>query len=295
MGFFDFACSATSAVPISYEIRRPRFPCAKALIKDNEQLHLLAISPRFRPCCSKEKMTVDQFMNDIRYDRIVFCKSKDTKVPGEINTIVSMDTLASRLKQARKESGMSQDELAEKCGMTRGGIGHLETGRRNGATNLAQIADALGVNALWLAEGKGPKSAASLKTVRYAIDEFVADEGTNKKNNLSQELPFYDIGKPAGTLVDELQSRDIPPHIEQAIMALLQTCQKRDKKSQQHAPIFTDKEQKRHIRPTPKAIIAAALLFIKIPALRKYPSSLATTTPSGARRMPGICRYAFTQ
>lgn len=186
-------------------------------------------------------------MNDIRYDRIVFCKSKDTKVPWEINTIVSMDTLASRLKQARKESGMSQDELAEKCGMTRGGIGHLETGRRNGATNLAQIADALGVNALWLAEGKGPKSAASLKTVRYAIDGVVEDEGTNKKNSLSQELPFYDIGQPAGTLVDELQSRDIPPHIEQAIMALLQTCQKRDKKSQQHAPIFTDEDQKRHI------------------------------------------------
>ena len=114
-------------------------------------------------------------------------------------------------------------------------------------TKVFDLAMKVGCNGVWLRDGLGPKSAASLKTVRYAIDESVEDEGTNKKNNLSQELPFYDIGKPAGTLVDELQSRDIPPHIEQAIMALLQTCQKRDKKSQQHAPISTDEEQKRHI------------------------------------------------
>lgn len=160
-----------------------------------------------------------------------------------------METMSDRIIQALKDVQKNQSELARHVGVQSPSVNDWISGKTKTikGQNLLRAAEFLGVNPLWLAEGKGPKSAASLKTVRYAIDEFAEDEVTNKKNNLSQELPFYDVGKPAGTLVDELQSRDIPPHIEQAIMALLQTCQKRDKKPQQHAPIFTDEEQKRHI------------------------------------------------
>lgn len=48
-------------------------------------------------------------------------------------------------------------------------------------TKVFDLAMKVGCNGVWLRDGKGPKSAASLKTVRYAIDEFVEDEGTNKK------------------------------------------------------------------------------------------------------------------
>lgn len=174
---------------------------------------------------------MDQFMHEFKHKCVDMCKSNNTNVSGEGNTIVFMSTLASRLKEARKDKKLSQESLSRLLGADHGSfVGNVESGRNKSFSKIVQAAEVLGVNALWLAEGKGPKSAASLKMVRYAIDEAVEDEGINKKNNLSQELPFYDIGRPAGTLVDELQSRYIPPHIEQAIMALLQTCQKRDKK-----------------------------------------------------------------
>lgn len=172
---------------------------------------------------------MDQFISDIRYDCIVDCKQNDTKVANKINTIVSMETLASRLKSARDEAGLSQEELAAKVGMTRGGIGHLETGRRDGSTHLPKIADALGVNALWLAEGKGPKSAKSLQVVTEAIAEVNAAEDQAKRGHES-------------ALAAEIQARDIPDHIEQAIMALLSTCKLKPANQQPAEPRTNDLE-----------------------------------------------------
>lgn len=116
MDFLDFDCNATSAVPISYEIRRPRAPCAKALIKDSEQLHFWAISPRFRPCCSKEEMTLDQFMYEFKHKCVDMYKSNNTNVSGEGNAIVFMSTLASRPKEARKDKKLSQESLSRLLG-----------------------------------------------------------------------------------------------------------------------------------------------------------------------------------
>lgn len=196
-----------------------------------------------------------QSMSDIRYDCIVHCKSKDTKVPIIINTIVSMDTLAKRLKQARKESGMSQDELASKCGMTRGGIGHLETGRRDGTTNIAQIAYALGVNALWLIDGKGPKYPGHLDaTMSISEEDGKESASLDLRFNLPKNADFVADNKmdyvvpnnPSG-LTAELQSRIVPPHIETAIMALLQTCEKRGAKPTQNSQMFSVEEQRKNI------------------------------------------------
>ena len=68
-----------------------------------------------------------------------------------------MDTLATRLSQAREESGLSQTELAERAGCSQGLVGNLETSRQQSSAKLPRMAQVLGVEALWLAEGKGPK------------------------------------------------------------------------------------------------------------------------------------------
>lgn len=95
-------------------------------------------------------------------------------------------------------------------------------------TKVFDLAIKVGCNGIWLRDGTGPKSAASLKTVMDALDRTEEDQESDRKSNLSQKLPFDDGYKPATPLMSEIQSRDIPPHIEQAIMALLQTCKTRE-------------------------------------------------------------------
>ncbi len=75
-----------------------------------------------------------------------------------------MENLASRLKSARFAANMSQAKLAKLAGVSQGSIGMLETGQRNGSAAIAQIAQALGVSAIWLTEGKGEMTAQSAGT-----------------------------------------------------------------------------------------------------------------------------------
>ena len=72
-----------------------------------------------------------------------------------------MDTLAQRLKQTREEAHLSQTELAERAGCSQGLIGNLESGNQKTSSKLPRIAQVLGVEPLWLAEGKGPKRRAA--------------------------------------------------------------------------------------------------------------------------------------
>ena len=73
-------------------------------------------------------------------------------------------TLKDRLLEARKASGYSQRELAEKVGMKQSTYQALEavSGKSQGTTLLPQMAFVLGVNAYWLATGEGPKEQGSL-------------------------------------------------------------------------------------------------------------------------------------
>lgn len=72
-----------------------------------------------------------------------------------------MQTLSNRLIEARTERGWSQQMLADKAGVSQSLIGNLESGVQRGSTKLTKIADALGVSAHWLADGKGPKPAGA--------------------------------------------------------------------------------------------------------------------------------------
>lgn len=66
-----------------------------------------------------------------------------------------MNTLAKRLAWARLEKKMSQQELAKQAGVAQSTIGSLESGARLSARKITAIAEVLGVNAAWLADGKG--------------------------------------------------------------------------------------------------------------------------------------------
>lgn len=66
-----------------------------------------------------------------------------------------MSTLAERLKQARKEAGLSQAGLAKLVGTGQSTIGSIENGRNQSSGMLVDIARALDVNPDWLAHGRG--------------------------------------------------------------------------------------------------------------------------------------------
>jgi SOS-response transcriptional repressor LexA len=70
-------------------------------------------------------------------------------------------TFGTRLKQARREAGLTQKELATKAGIKQATISELENDKYQGSAFAPQLAAALGVNALWLANEKGLKHILS--------------------------------------------------------------------------------------------------------------------------------------
>lgn len=66
-----------------------------------------------------------------------------------------METLASRLKWAREQRGLTQAALAKAACMLTGRIADLEDGRRDQPRDLTSLAVALGVRPAWLESGQG--------------------------------------------------------------------------------------------------------------------------------------------
>lgn len=158
----------------------------------------------------------------------------NTNVFIDLNTIVFMSTLATRLREARKGKKMSQEALAKRLGADHGSlIGNVESGRNQSFSKIVQAAEILGVNALWLAEGKGPKFPTT-ETTATQFDQLIDDRHPHYRVEEAGS-PHYHVRAPVSQtetspehenqkLVNELLARRIPPHIQQSIMTLLQTC-----------------------------------------------------------------------
>jgi SOS-response transcriptional repressor LexA len=65
------------------------------------------------------------------------------------------DSLASRLKAARKAAGMNQEELEAASGVSQSDISKIERGKTLNPTGILDLARALGVNPFWLKTGEG--------------------------------------------------------------------------------------------------------------------------------------------
>jgi transcriptional regulator with XRE-family HTH domain len=98
-----------------------------------------------------------------------------------------MSGVGTRIKEMRKQRGMTQQELADASGMPRYKIGKIETDDRGvDATEMAFIADALGVapSAIVRSSGSGvlfrngaPRDPASIEAVRW-FEEYVKNSRT---------------------------------------------------------------------------------------------------------------------
>lgn len=95
-------------------------------------------------------------------------------VPSNKNpcTPLPMEQPGSRIRERRKELGLSQSELARKAGITYQAIQQVEAG--GGSKHLVPIAIALGVSAEWLQAGEGPKAPAPQPN-KHAFSEASTD------------------------------------------------------------------------------------------------------------------------
>lgn len=71
-----------------------------------------------------------------------------------------INSFRERLKYARTKKQYSQQELADKSGVSQSTIGSYESGERCSSRNIAQIAAVLGVSPYWLETGKGEENPA---------------------------------------------------------------------------------------------------------------------------------------
>ena len=72
-----------------------------------------------------------------------------------------MDGLAERLRDARRDRGLSQEQLARLVGVSRSAVAQWETGRSGQlGTHLSAVASALEIEVGWLLDGAERNSAS---------------------------------------------------------------------------------------------------------------------------------------
>lgn len=77
-----------------------------------------------------------------------------------------------RLKEERNLKGLSQQQLADAVGMQQPTLSALESGKTQSTSLIASFASKLGVNALWLETGRGPKYPEVSEPQSPSEDEY---------------------------------------------------------------------------------------------------------------------------
>lgn len=125
-----------------------------------------------------------------------------------------MENLAKRLLKKREEAGLSQAQLAAKAKLKNQSIiGMLESGARKSSSHIPAIANALGVESLWLSSGIGPETKANAKT--YELSEsamkvalLVNSLDQSKQDALLQFLTVEHIKQEGKELIESQQLSD---------------------------------------------------------------------------------------
>ena len=99
--------------------------------------------------------------------------------------MVIMETIAERLKHARKEKGWTQGQLATAAGVSQGAVGNIESGNRQSKSTLIELAEVLEVSYKWLSSGEGAMRESS----RHALTKHTPD---------SVSIPQYNTGGKMG-------------------------------------------------------------------------------------------------
>lgn len=81
---------------------------------------------------------------------------------------MSYEKFGARLQRLRERSGLTQAELAQRCGASHSSIGNWETGLRPTAKQIPRLAKALGVTVYYLRWGR-ERSDLRLDVIEHRI------------------------------------------------------------------------------------------------------------------------------
>jgi y4mF family transcriptional regulator len=96
-----------------------------------------------------------------------------------------MASLGERIRGRRAELGWTQDQLAQKAGISKSFLSDLENGKRSvGANNLLDIARALGVSLDFLMTGTASQDQRSEVPIPASLAWFAAEEGLTFRQTL---------------------------------------------------------------------------------------------------------------
>ena len=99
-----------------------------------------------------------------------------------------MSEIKDRLREARRNKGLSQAGLSKLLGVSQASIAAIEAGRNKRPTNLVSIAKALDVSPYWLETGKEDKEIVSNATPLGKIEEWDNDTPLSEDDC---EAPLY--------------------------------------------------------------------------------------------------------
>src|SRR5262249_60033958 len=89
-----------------------------------------------------------------------------------------MASVGERIRGRRTELGWTQDQLAQKAGLSKSFLSDLENGKRSvGANNLLDIARALGVSLDFLMTGTASQDQRREVPIPASLARFAAEEG----------------------------------------------------------------------------------------------------------------------
>jgi transcriptional regulator with XRE-family HTH domain len=97
-----------------------------------------------------------------------------------------MTTVGERVKQRRRELGLSQDSLAQRAGISKSFLSDLETGKRSvGAETLLDLGRAMGLSLDYLMTGEGSGGQKPEVQIPKSLATFAAEEGLSFRQALT--------------------------------------------------------------------------------------------------------------
>jgi transcriptional regulator with XRE-family HTH domain len=97
-----------------------------------------------------------------------------------------MPTVGDRIKARRAELGLTQDQLAEKAGISKSFVSDLETGKRSiGADTLLDVGRAMNVSLDFLMTGKESGEWQADPQIPASLARFAADAGLSVRDTLT--------------------------------------------------------------------------------------------------------------
>lgn len=113
-----------------------------------------------------------------------------------------MTTLNERIKQVRKESGLSQELFGSRLGITKSSVSLLESGKNNPSEQtLKLICTEFNINYNWLLNGTEPMAAQNNISSMARIDAIMTGENEFAKSTFKE---FAKLDKSEWELLEKI-------------------------------------------------------------------------------------------